>query len=136
IEVLRQVKPLHDFLQKKIQWLNTDIHDLQRIRLLERILKQQHYQLTHWQEGPQSINYRRFFDINELAALKAEDIEVFKHFHTLLFRLIIENKIQGLRIDHPDGFYEPATFLEWLHRFYLENKLEKDFSENPPKDID
>lgn len=136
IEVLRQAKPLHDFLQKKIQWLNTDIHDLQRIRLLERILKQQHYQLTHWQEGPQSINYRRFFDINELAALKAEDIEVFKHFHTLLFRLIIENKIQGLRIDHPDGFYEPATFLEWLHRFYLENKLEKDFSENPPKDID
>ncbi len=136
VEVLRHAKPLHEFLQSRLQWLNTDIHNLDRINLLKRILNKQHYRLTHWQEGPQNINYRRFFDINDLAALKVEDIEVFKHFHTLLFRLVVQGHIQGLRIDHPDGFFEPATYLEWLQKFYLENLLEKNFSEKPPEGLD
>ena len=65
------------------------------------------------------INYRRFFDINELAALSMERPEVFEATHELIFRLLREGKIDGLRIDHPDGLYDPQQYLERLQRHYV-----------------
>jgi len=81
---------------------------------LESVLKRQHYLLTYWQEGPSSVNYRRFFDINELAALRVERDEVFAAAHSLLFELVEQGRIQGLRIDHPDGFLDPKGYFEKL----------------------
>ena len=60
------------------------------------------------------INYRRFFDINELACLRMEDSEVFEQTHKTTLDFLAQNKVQGLRIDHPDGLYNPAEYFQRL----------------------
>ena len=70
--------------------------------------------LTCWRVAADDINYRRFFDINELAALRAEDPQVFDDSHRLVLRLVAERKIDALRIDHPDGLYDPKAYFERL----------------------
>jgi (1->4)-alpha-D-glucan 1-alpha-D-glucosylmutase len=62
----------------------------------------------------EEINYRRFFDINELAAVRMEDPDVFEEAHRLVFRLLQERAITGLRIDHVDGLYDPGDYLRRL----------------------
>ena len=82
--------------------------------LLDGLLSDQAYRLAHWRVASEEINYRRFFDINELAALRMEDPTVFEETHALVFRLIAEGAIQGLRIDHVDGLYDPGDYLRRL----------------------
>ena len=60
------------------------------------------------------INYRRFFDINQLAGLRMEQGEVFEATHRLLLRLIAEGKVQGVRLDHIDGMYDPRGYCQRL----------------------
>src|SRR5690606_32006451 len=62
------------------------------------------------------INYRRFFDINDLACLRMEEPKVFQQTHGLILELISEGKIQGLRIDHPDGLHNPAEYFQHLQK--------------------
>ena len=87
---------------------------------LEKLLAQQHYELTDWRRGG---SYRRFFDIAELAAVRQENPEVFSHYHELALDLAMEGKIQGMRIDHPDGLYEPARYFEDLQALYFLEKV-------------
>jgi len=81
---------------------------------LDALLQAQPYRLCHWVVATEEINYRRFFDINELAALRVEDQEVFQSTHELLFRLLREGAAQGLRVDHADGLYDPGQYLRRL----------------------
>ena len=60
------------------------------------------------------INYRRFFDINDLAAIRVEDPEVFSAVHALIFDLVRRGYIRGLRVDHPDGLFEPEKYFRFL----------------------
>jgi (1->4)-alpha-D-glucan 1-alpha-D-glucosylmutase len=83
---------------------------------LHHLLERQHYRLSHWRLASSEINYRRFFDVNSLAGLRVEDRETFEQVHALVRRLIAEEKIQGLRIDHIDGLYDPAQYLHRLRR--------------------
>jgi (1->4)-alpha-D-glucan 1-alpha-D-glucosylmutase len=83
---------------------------------LDVLLDEQSYRLAFWRVAAEEINYRRFFDISELAAVRMEDPTVFKDTHRLLLRLVAEGKIQGLRIDHPDGLRDPAGYLRHLQR--------------------
>lgn len=78
---------------------------------LDRLLESQAYRLAYWRVASDEINYRRFFDINDLAALRIEDERVFESTHRLLFRLLEEGKVDGVRIDHPDGLYDPLQYL-------------------------
>lgn len=82
--------------------------------LLDQILNDQAYRLAYWRVAAEEINYRRFFDINELAAIRMEDPVVFEETHQLLFRLLKEGAVTGLRIDHVDGLYDPADYLTKL----------------------
>ena len=82
--------------------------------LLDELLEHQCYRLSYWRVAPDEINYRRFFDINDLAALSMEREDVFVAAHALVLRLVAEGKINGLRIDHPDGLYDPD---EYFRRF-------------------
>jgi (1->4)-alpha-D-glucan 1-alpha-D-glucosylmutase len=66
------------------------------------------------------INYRRFFDINELAALRMQDEAVFESTHRLALNLAADGKVDGLRVDHPDGLYDPAAYFERVQRRYVE----------------
>ena len=81
---------------------------------LDALLDDQSYRLAFWRVAAEEINYRRFFDITELAAVRMEDPTVFQDTHRLLMRLVGEGKIQGLRIDHPDGLRDPAAYLRQL----------------------
>ncbi len=81
---------------------------------LHALLEAQAYRLTSWRVAADDINYRRFFDVNELAAVRVEDPQVFADSHRLVMRLVSEGKIAALRIDHPDGLYDPKAYLERL----------------------
>lgn len=81
---------------------------------LHRLLERQAYRLAFWQVATDEINYRRFFDINDLAGLRMEDPAVFRDTHELIMRLIAERRVHGLRIDHPDGLYDPAGYYRRL----------------------
>ena len=81
---------------------------------LRRLLDAQHYRLVSWRRGPTEINYRRFFDVNDLAGLRQEDPEVFSETHALILSLVGDGVIDGLRVDHVDGLLDPAGYLAKL----------------------
>ena len=81
---------------------------------LERLLESEAYRLSFWRVAMDEINYRRFFDINELAAIRVEDPEVFSAVHALIFDLVSRGHITGLRVDHPDGLFEPEKYFRYL----------------------
>jgi len=78
------------------------------------LLAQQHYRLTDWHDAATQLNYRRFFDIDSLIAVRVEDPGVFAATHEVLLRLLREGLIDGLRIDHPDGLADPEGYLARL----------------------
>ncbi len=78
---------------------------------LDHLVEAQAYRLSFWRVAAEEINYRRFFDINQLAAIRVEMPAVFDAVHKFLFTLIAEEKITGLRIDHPDGLYDPRRYF-------------------------
>ena len=81
---------------------------------LHELLEQQPYRLANWRTASHEINYRRFFDVNTLAGLRVEDPSVFESIHQLLARLLREERVTGVRIDHPDGLFDPAKYFEML----------------------
>jgi len=82
---------------------------------LHRLLEAQHYRLAHWRMAPDALNYRRFFEINDLVGLRVEDPDVFWHVHRFVLELVAEGLVDGLRIDHIDGLADPAGYLKRLH---------------------
>jgi hypothetical protein len=76
---------------------------------LDRLLNLQSYRLAHWRVASEEINYRRVFDVNELAALRMEDPGVFEAVHRFAFELVKKGAVTGLRIDHVDGAMRQAT---------------------------
>lgn len=81
---------------------------------LDAVISEQNYRLAYWKVAAEEINYRRFFDINDLAALRMEDPRVFAWAHTALFELLREGLVQGVRLDHTDGLYDPAGYFAAL----------------------
>jgi (1->4)-alpha-D-glucan 1-alpha-D-glucosylmutase len=82
--------------------------------LLDRLLDAQFYRLAYWRIASETINYRRFFDVTDLVGVRVENPEVFELHNRLVFELIGEGKITGLRIDHIDGLYDPVNYLNKL----------------------
>ena len=86
--------------------------------VLHDLLEMQAYRLAYWRVAADEINYRRFFDINELAALRVEREPVFEATHRMALDLAAAGVVDGLRIDHPDGLYNPAEYFERLQKGY------------------
>ncbi len=86
----------------------TEAHDL------PELVAAQHYRLCDWREGGSRLNYRRFFDVTTLAAVRVEDDDVFDHSHRLLLEEFRAGTIDGFRIDHPDGLADPGGYLSRL----------------------
>ncbi|HEX4572320.1 MAG TPA: malto-oligosyltrehalose synthase, partial [Dongiaceae bacterium] len=84
---------------------------------LAPLLERQHYRLADWRLAATRANYRRFFDIAQLCAVRMERPEVFDRCHTLIGRLIAEGKLDGLRLDHVDGLKDSAAYCRRLRRF-------------------
>ncbi|MBU4305660.1 MAG: malto-oligosyltrehalose synthase [Candidatus Omnitrophica bacterium] len=105
---------IKSFVDGNIAFLNGDGENLHALDELDKLLSKQCYRLSFWKVASEELNYRRFFTINELISLRVEKKDVFDYTHKLILRLIQEEKIHGLRIDHIDGLYDPATYLSNL----------------------
>ncbi|HEX6186306.1 MAG TPA: malto-oligosyltrehalose synthase, partial [Pyrinomonadaceae bacterium] len=84
--------------------------------LLEELIGRQAYRLSFWRVASDEINYRRFFDVNELAAVRVEERPVFTAVHEVVLRLIRRGLVTGLRVDHVDGLLDPLKYLADLQR--------------------
>ena len=89
-------------------------HEVRSFDDLHSLIELQNYRLASWRTGARKVNYRRFFDINDLAAVRVELPEVFRQSHELVFRLLETGKVHGLRIDHPDGLWDPGAYFRAL----------------------
>ena len=87
---------------------------------LHALLESQVYRLSYWRVAAEEINYRRFFDINTLAAIRVEIPEVFSAAHQLVFELLARGDVTGLRIDHIDGLWDPRGYLRQLQECHRE----------------
>jgi (1->4)-alpha-D-glucan 1-alpha-D-glucosylmutase len=81
---------------------------------MARLVEEQHYRLAYWRVANEELNYRRFFDVGSLVAVRVEDPDVFDATHRLIVSLVKDGTLQGLRVDHPDGLVDPAGYLERL----------------------
>ncbi len=81
---------------------------------LEELLGSQHYRLAYWRTADEELNYRRFFDVDTLLAIRVEEPAVFDATHEVPLRLIADGVVSGLRIDHPDGLADPGGYLKRL----------------------
>lgn len=102
-------------LQAVVQ-INGTPGDPRSFDALDSLLNDQSYRLAFWRVAAEEINYRRFFDVNDLAAIRMELPEVFDATHQLLLELIATGAVTGVRIDHPDGLYLPREYFEKLQR--------------------
>ncbi|HYL12719.1 MAG TPA: malto-oligosyltrehalose synthase [Terriglobales bacterium] len=102
------------FLLDNVVSLNGTVGDPRSFDALHELIKAQAYRLAQWRVAADDINYRRFFDINDLAALRMENEVVFQATHRLILELVAQGKVNGLRIDHPDGLYDPAKYFRDL----------------------
>ncbi|MBU0674479.1 MAG: malto-oligosyltrehalose synthase [Proteobacteria bacterium] len=103
------------FIAENTLLFNGTMGEASSYQLLHGLLERQAYRLANWRVAADEINYRRFFDINDLAALRMENRRVFEKTHHFVLDLIAAEKIAGLRIDHPDGLYDPGQYYQWLN---------------------
>jgi (1->4)-alpha-D-glucan 1-alpha-D-glucosylmutase len=102
------------FLEENVRFFNGEKGNPRSFDLLDTLLHDQAYRLAYWRVAAEEINYRRFFDVNELAAIRTENPTVFAATHQFVLRLLAEGKVTGLRIDHVDGLYDPLGYLRRL----------------------
>ena len=103
-------------IEKAVTQINGTPGNPRSFDALDRLLDDQAYRLSFWRVAAEEINYRRFFDINDLAAIRMELPEVFDATHALLLELVGSRAVTGLRIDHPDGLYMPREYFEKLQQ--------------------
>lgn len=101
-------------IQSNVAEFNGDPANPASFELLHELIKVQAFRLAYWRVASDEINYRRFFDINDLAALRMENPQVFEDTHRLVLELVQQGKVDGLRIDHPDGLYDPGQYFRRL----------------------
>jgi len=104
----------HEAIEAAVEAFNGTAGDARSFLPLHRLLERQAYRLAYWRVAADEINYRRFFDINDLAGVRMERTALFDVAHRLVLRLIAEGKLHGLRIDHIDGLYDPAQYCRRL----------------------
>jgi (1->4)-alpha-D-glucan 1-alpha-D-glucosylmutase len=106
---------------------------------LDALLEDQPYRLSFWRVATEEINYRRFFDVNELAAIRVELPPVFEETHRTILQFLREGRLHGLRIDHVDGLRDPAGYLHALQRGYFQELCRQagdDLGENALAGVD
>lgn len=107
---------IHQFIEANVAAFNGVAGDKASFDLLHALLESQAYRPAYWRTAADEINYRRFFDINELAGLRTENPLVFDATHAFVRDLINQGTVSGLRIDHPDGLCDPAKYFARLRK--------------------
>ncbi|PWT87274.1 MAG: malto-oligosyltrehalose synthase, partial [Proteobacteria bacterium] len=107
---------VRDFIARGLSIYRPDAGNPHSGIALHRLLERQHYRLAHWRLASSEINYRRFFDINSLAALRVENPSTFAAAHGLALGLVKRNQLHGLRLDHIDGLWDPHAYCGQLQQ--------------------
>ena len=115
-KLYKESRAIRDFVDENVRIFNGAKKEPHSFDLLDDLLGKQVWRLSYWRVAAEEINYRRFCDINSLAAIRMEDPVVFNKVHELVLKLIGEGKVTGLRVDHPDGLYDPAEYFNRLQR--------------------
>lgn len=110
-ELFSQSGTIREFLKENIASFNGVRGNAESFRKLDVLLSRQSFRLSFWRAATEEINYRRFFNVNELICVRVEQEEVFNHSHELIIHWIRQGKITGIRIDHIDGLYDPTRYL-------------------------
>ncbi|OFV94302.1 MAG: malto-oligosyltrehalose synthase [Acidobacteria bacterium RIFCSPLOWO2_12_FULL_54_10] len=105
---------IHEQIEQNVQTFNGVPGKPESYDLLHDLLELQPYRLSYWHTAQHEINYRRFFDINDLAGIRMEDPDVFEAAHGLVLRFIRRGVVTGLRLDHVDGLFDPAEYFKQL----------------------
>jgi (1->4)-alpha-D-glucan 1-alpha-D-glucosylmutase len=113
-QLMAQDPKIGEFISQNLSGLQGQAKDPSSFSSFETILAQQHYLLAYWQNVNEEINYRRFFTINDLVGQRMQDPLVFEATHALILRMIEQNALDGLRIDHIDGLRDPLSYLRQL----------------------
>jgi (1->4)-alpha-D-glucan 1-alpha-D-glucosylmutase len=125
--------PIAQFIEENVRAINGTPGDTPSFDELHELIKAQAFRLAYWRVAADDINYRRFFDINDLAGLCMENPLVFEATHHLIMDFVRTGKVNGLRIDHPDGLFDPAQYFERIqaaHPSYV--VVEKILGEDEP----
>ncbi len=109
---------LGEAIEEAVTQINGTPGEPSSFAVLHELLEAQAYRIAYWRVASHDINYRRFLDINDLAALRIENEAVFDATHRRILELAAEGKVHGLRIDHPDGLYDPAAYFRRLQQAY------------------
>ncbi len=112
----RECPEIRNHLDATLRLFNGTPGEAKSFDLLDTLMNQQIYRLSHWRVATEEINYRRFFDVNGLGAIRIENAEVFRTIHSLVLRLVRDGSVTGLRVDHPDGLYDPLEYFQRLQR--------------------
>ena len=115
-DLLERSPEIRSAVEGAVRIFNGTPGDTRSFDPLDALLEAQSYRLAFWRVAAEEINYRRFFAINELAAIRQEEPAVFAATHQLLLELIGTGSVDGVRIDHPDGLWDPAGYLRDLQR--------------------
>jgi (1->4)-alpha-D-glucan 1-alpha-D-glucosylmutase len=121
-----QSPEITEFIESDVREFNGKAGDPTSFNELHELIKTQAYRLAYWRVAADDINYRRFFDINDLAGLRMENEQVFEVTHRFVFELLRTGVLDGLRIDHPDGLYDPAQYFRRLQCSVQSGKVEED----------
>ncbi|HEX4309724.1 MAG TPA: malto-oligosyltrehalose synthase [Acidobacteriaceae bacterium] len=106
-------------LERALDRINGVAGDPRSFDCLHELLEAQPYRLAYWRVSSEEINYRRFFDINDLVGLRMENPEVFAATHGLIRRMLARGEVTGLRVDHADGMFNPRQYLIRLQLLYV-----------------
>lgn len=113
-ELYQEKTRIRNYIDRNLELYNGQPGRPDSFDLLEALLRDQHYRLSFWKVATEEINYRRFFNVNDLICLRQEDRRVFDATHVLPLRMLDQGVFSGLRIDHVDGFYDPVAYLDRL----------------------
>ncbi|WP_263971661.1 malto-oligosyltrehalose synthase [Leptolyngbya ohadii] len=103
-----------EFIENNIQTFNGEVGNAASFDRLDKLLSEQFFRLSYWKVGNEELNYRRFFTVNDLIAMRVEEKHVFDTTHSFILKLVEEGKFTGLRIDHIDGLYHPVEYINRL----------------------
>jgi len=109
---------VRELFERALTRINGKPDDPRSFDHLHALLEAQAYRLAHWRVSAEEINYRRFFDVNDLVGVRMENSRVFEATHRLLRRLLADGIIQGIRFDHPDGLFNPPQYFARTQMLY------------------
>ncbi len=134
-EIYNRNEDFKEFVDTNIRIFNGTPGHAESFTLLDELLSQQLFRLSFWKVAAEEINYRRFFSINDLISLNVEHEAVFDRVHRLTFDLMDRGMISGLRVDHVDGLYDPALYLQKLREHAPESYLVVEKILGPDEDL-